>query len=164
MFTAVEEGFLWSLPPQRENSPLLGPPPPTPLFPSLVPLFCPSLSLPLPTYSPCSLSNLFVLFPGRSLPPPCPLLFPFWLELLVPLLCPPSFPLLLLFSSFLHFWIVLPLFSLALCRGPSDSQMVKPKKKEGGGGRVCRFSSFPVICLCLSLGLCFLSPTLICSL
>lgn len=133
MFTAVEEGFLWSLPPQRENSPLLGPPPPTSLFPSLVPLCFPSLSLPLPTYSPSSLSNLFVLFPKRSLPPPRPLLFPFWLELSVPLLCPPSFPLLLLFSSFLHFWIVPPLFSLSLSAEVHLTAKWSNRKRRRGG-------------------------------
>lgn len=117
------------------------------LFPSLVPLFSPSLSLPLPTYSPSSLSNLFVLFPGRSLPPPRPLLFPFWLELSVPLLCPPSFPLPLLFSSLLN---RSPSFlSLALRRGPSDSQMVKPKKKEGGtvGGFAIFLLSLSSVCV-----------------
>lgn len=94
-----------------------------------------------------------------------PSFIPVWLELSVPLLCPPSFPLLLLFSSFLHFWIVPPLFSLSLSAEVHlTAKWSNRKRRRGDGGRVCHFSSFSVICLCLSVGLCFLSPALICSL
>lgn len=94
-----------------------------------------------------------------------PSFIPVWLELSVPLLCPPSFPLLLLFSSFLHFWIVPPLFSLSLSAEVHlTAKWSNRKRRREDGGRVCHFSSFSVICLCLSVGLCFLSPALICSL
>lgn len=112
--------------------PLLGPPPPTSLFPSLVPLCFPSFSLPLPTYSPSSLSNLFVLFPGRSLPSPCPLLFPFGWSCRSPSFALLPFP----FSfSFLPFFTFesFPLFSLSRSLPRSIWQPNGQTEKEGGG-------------------------------
>lgn len=131
-----------------------------------------SLSFFSPTVSSLSFSPSPYLLPFFTFQLICPFPWtlsasstPSFIPVLVGVVGPPPFP----FSfSFLPFFTFesFPLFSLSRSPPRSIWQPNGQAEKEGGGdgGRVCHFSSFSVICLCLSVGLRFFSPALICSL